>query len=58
MKGIIFDIDGTMLDTEKAVLYSLQRTLRDEGMNYSLEKLHFALGILVWLRYKKLVWKI
>lgn len=45
MKGIIFDIDGTMLDTEKAVLYSLQRTLRDEGMNYSLEKLHFALGI-------------
>ncbi|TPV43491.1 HAD family hydrolase [Bacillus dicomae] len=45
MKEIIFDIDGTMLDTEKAVLYSLQRTLRDEGMNYSLEKLHFALGI-------------
>ncbi|WP_459503320.1 HAD family hydrolase [Bacillus sp. C1] len=45
MKGIIFDIDGTILDTEKAVLYSLQKTLQEEGMQYSLEELRFALGI-------------
>ncbi len=45
MKGIIFDIDGTILDTEKAVLYSLQTTLRNEGIHYDLEELRFALGI-------------
>ena len=28
-KHIIFDIDGTLLDTEYAVLHSLQDTLRD-----------------------------
>lgn len=30
LQAIIFDVDGTMLDTEKAILQSLQRTLREE----------------------------
>lgn len=28
-KAVIFDIDGTIIDTEKAILHSLQRTLRE-----------------------------
>lgn len=42
---IIFDVDGTILDTERAVLKSLQQTLREEGRLYELEDLRFALGI-------------
>lgn len=30
VKAIIFDVDGTILDTEQAILQSLQRTLREE----------------------------
>lgn len=44
-KYIIFDVDGTILDTEKAVLNSLQQTLKTEGRQYELEELRFALGI-------------
>ncbi|MDF2943716.1 MAG: family hydrolase [Herbinix sp.] len=45
-KAMIFDIDGTLLDTEQAVLTSLQHTLyRSTGHLYSFEELHFALGI-------------
>ena len=43
---IIFDIDGTLIDTEFAVLASLQQTiekLTDESVAY--EKLKFSLGI-------------
>ncbi|KEK24582.1 HAD family hydrolase [Bacillus gaemokensis] len=54
MKGIIFDIDGTILDTEKAVLYSLQKTLQEEGIHCSLEELRFALGIPGKVALKKL----
>jgi HAD superfamily hydrolase (TIGR01549 family) len=43
---IIFDIDGTMLDTENAVLISLQDTLKEiENSNYDLNELRFVLGI-------------
>jgi HAD superfamily hydrolase (TIGR01549 family) len=43
---IIFDIDGTILDTELAVLSSLQRLLREElYKEFSFEELYFALGI-------------
>jgi HAD superfamily hydrolase (TIGR01549 family) len=43
---IIFDIDGTMLDTEKAVLISLQDTLKEiENRHYDLNELRFVLGI-------------
>lgn len=43
---IIFDIDGTILDTETAVLSSLQKLLFEElNRNFSFEDLRFALGI-------------
>jgi beta-phosphoglucomutase-like phosphatase (HAD superfamily) len=42
MKYVIFDVDGTILDTERAILKSLQKVLKEEGMNYQLEELRFA----------------
>ena len=44
-KNVIFDVDGTILDTEKAILKSLQEVLKEEGKDYELEDLRFALGI-------------
>ncbi|KOY83456.1 HAD family hydrolase [Lysinibacillus macroides] len=46
LKAIIFDVDGTILDTEQAILQSLQRTLQQEQQGtYSFDELRFALGI-------------
>lgn len=42
---IVFDVDGTLIDSEKAVLKSLQKTIEEEGINKSLDELKFALGI-------------
>lgn len=43
---IIFDIDGTLLDTEIAVLSSLQKLVFEElHKNLSFDELRFALGI-------------
>ncbi|MGG4522175.1 HAD family hydrolase [Aneurinibacillus migulanus] len=43
---IVFDVDGTIIDTEKAVLSSLQKVLKIEtGRNYTFDELSFALGI-------------
>jgi HAD superfamily hydrolase (TIGR01549 family) len=43
---IIFDIDGTILDTEIAVLSSLQKLLLEElNKDFSFEELKFAFGI-------------
>ena len=43
---IIFDIDGTIIDTELAVLSSLQKLVSEElDKEYSFEELRFALGI-------------
>ena len=45
-KHIVFDIDGTLIDTEYAILHSLQKTLElilNKKMDIS--KLTFALGI-------------
>ncbi|EOB5155222.1 HAD family hydrolase [Listeria monocytogenes] len=44
-KAIIFDVDGTILDTERAVLQSLQAVLAEEGLSYELDELRFVLGI-------------
>ncbi|KZE37215.1 HAD family hydrolase [Bhargavaea cecembensis] len=45
-KTIIFDVDGTLIDTEKAVLGSLQKMLKEDyGKQVQLEDLTFVLGI-------------
>ncbi len=45
-KQIVFDIDGTLIDNEKAIIYSLQDTLlKETGKQFSYEQLTFALGI-------------
>lgn len=45
-KHIIFDIDGTMLDSAYADLTALQRVLFElQNKNYPISDLHFALGI-------------
>ena len=45
-KHIVFDVDGTLIDTEYAILHSLQDTLKKVcGKTYNLEDLDFALGI-------------
>lgn len=42
----IFDIDGTLIDTEQAILCSLQKFLKvDYGRDVDLKDLNFALGI-------------
>lgn len=45
-RHIVFDIDGTLLDTEYGVLYSLQETVRElSGKEIPVSELTFALGI-------------
>lgn len=44
-KKLIFDVDGTIIDTEAVILKSLQQTLKEEGQNYSLNELKFSFGI-------------
>ena len=45
-KQIVFDIDGTLLETEYAVLHSLQDTVKImTGRDVKVEDLYFALGI-------------
>lgn len=52
---IIFDIDGTILDTERAVLSSLQKLLFEEfNKKFSFEELSFVLGIPGEVSLKKL----
>ena len=45
-RHIAFDLDGTLIDSEEAVLRSLQDTLRTvTGNEYPLSELIFSLGI-------------
>ncbi|MFD0959313.1 HAD family hydrolase [Paenibacillus chungangensis] len=45
-KTIIFDVDGTLIDTERAVLGSLRRMLKQEyGLSYEQDDLAFVLGV-------------
>lgn len=44
-KNIIFDVDGTLIDTETAVLKTWQLTLKQYGYDYSLTDLNVILGI-------------
>ncbi|MGE5632915.1 MAG: HAD family hydrolase [Caulobacteraceae bacterium] len=42
----VFDVDGTLIDTEKAIIKSLQKVMLEEsGKAYEHEELFFALGI-------------
>lgn len=43
---IVFDIDGTILNTEYAILHSLRDTMAEmAGQSFALEELTFSLGI-------------
>lgn len=43
---IVFDVDGTLLDTEEAILQSFQKTLREHaGIEKEFSELSFCLGI-------------
>ena len=45
-KAVIFDIDGTILDSEERSLLSLQRGIKKvTGREYSFDELRFSLGI-------------
>ncbi len=45
-KHIVFDIDGTLLDSEQADLFALKRVILElQGREYEINKLRFALGI-------------
>lgn len=45
-KHIVFDIDGTLVDNEKAILHSLQEVLLvTTGKEFSFEQLSFCMGI-------------
>lgn len=44
-KTFIFDIDGTLIDTESALLKSWHDTLNEYGYNYSIEELRNVLGV-------------
>lgn len=42
---IVFDLDGTLVDTEDAVLRSWQLTAQDFGLTRSIEQCRGALGV-------------
>ncbi|MBC1523986.1 HAD family hydrolase [Listeria booriae] len=44
-KTLIFDVDGTLLDTERVVLHALKVALGNAGLDYELDDLRFALGV-------------
>lgn len=45
-RHFIFDIDGTLINTEKAIIKGLQELLLEEkGSQYAPEQLYFCLGI-------------
>ena len=57
-KHIVFDIDGTLIDTEYAVLHSLQETIKGlSGREIPCSELRFALGITGTDALKKLAIK-
>ncbi|GEK35404.1 HAD family hydrolase [Kurthia sibirica] len=57
-KAFIFDVDGTIIDTELAMLNSLQQTLKNEkNINVTHEDIHFILGIPGKDALRKMSWE-
>lgn len=52
-RHLVFDIDGTLIDTENAVLHSLQKALLREHIDMPLSQLRFSLGIPGWEALKR-----
>ncbi len=42
---VIFDLDGTLADTEKTILTAWQQTMRDMGRDCTQDELRFVVGI-------------
>lgn len=46
IKCVVFDVDGTLIDTGEAIITSLQKVLKEDlGQAYSEDELGFAFGI-------------
>ncbi|MHB1394293.1 MAG: HAD family hydrolase [Clostridia bacterium] len=46
IKCVVFDVDGTLIDTGEAIISSLQKVLEEDlGQSYSEDELSFAFGI-------------
>lgn len=46
IKCVVFDVDGTLIDTGEAIISSLQKVLKEDlGKEFSKEELAFAFGI-------------
>lgn len=45
MKAIIFDVDGTIIDTESVQLKALQQVAKQRGLHYSMDDLRIVFGL-------------
>ncbi|MDV8114688.1 HAD family hydrolase [Bacillus sp. BAU-SS-2023] len=54
LKHYIFDLDGTLIDTENAILKTWQDTLKEYGYDYTLEEIRVVLGVTTDIGLKKL----
>lgn len=55
IKCVVFDVDGTLIDTGEAIISSLQKVLKEDlGQTYSEDELSFAFGIPGAVTLKKL----
>ncbi|OXX83420.1 hypothetical protein AVM15_11055 [Paraclostridium benzoelyticum] len=54
LKHYIFDLDGTLIDTENAILKTWKDTLKEYGYDYTLEEIRVVLGVTTDIGLKKL----
>lgn len=54
LKYFIFDLDGTLIDTEQAILKTWQQTLNEYGYTYSIDEIRCVLGVTTEIGLKKL----
>lgn len=53
-KHYIFDLDGTLIDTEDAILKTWQYTLKEYGYEYSLNEVRVVLGVTTGIGLQRL----